>query len=98
MHNITYINYASLDVEGSELEILDIFDPKKTPVEIWSIEVTYPETQIRLINIMKSKGYILYTKLNYDWIFIDKTRWNLKLKSELHKLPRIITGREINIK
>lgn len=63
-----YIDYVSLDVEGSELLILqDFFTKNKRKIKLWSIEHGNHEQQV--IEIMKNNNYKLLTKIEIDNIF-----------------------------
>jgi hypothetical protein len=63
-----YIDYISLDVEGSEFLILeDFFKKNKRKVKLWSIEHGVHEQNI--IEIMSKNNYKHLTKLEIDNIF-----------------------------
>lgn len=67
-HNILNIDYCSIDTEGSELNIIKSIDFDKTNIKIFSIENNYNDESIK--KYLESKGYNLYTKLQWDDIFI----------------------------
>lgn len=63
-----YIDYVSLDVEGSELLILqDFFAKNKRKIKLWSIEHGVHEQKV--INLMKNNNYKHLTKIKIDNIF-----------------------------
>ena len=62
------IDYCSIDTEGSEFNIIKSIDFEKTNIKIFSIENNYGETDIS--SFLETKGYTLYTKLQWDDIFI----------------------------
>jgi len=68
--NINSIDYCSIDVEGSEFEIIKTFDFNNIDVKVFSIENNYNDSKIR--NFLKEKGYELFTILGADDIFIHK--------------------------
>ena len=59
-HNLQNIDYLKIDVEGHETNILDAYD--------WSIKPTFIKLEhthvddIHIANLLKSKGYIVYTE------------------------------------
>jgi FkbM family methyltransferase len=67
-HNISDIDYCSIDTEGSEFNIIKSIDFDKTNIKIFSIENNYGTDDIK--NYLETKGYILYTKIQWDDIFI----------------------------
>ena len=67
-HLITEVDYCSIDTEGSEFEIVSSIDYDKTNIKIFSIENNYGETKIQ--QFLKSKGYTLAMKAQWDDIFI----------------------------
>ena len=67
-HNISDIDYCSIDTEGSEFNIIKSIDFDKTNIKIFSIENNYGNEDIK--NYLETKGYILYTKIQWDDIFI----------------------------
>lgn len=69
-HNITEIDFCSIDTEGSELSIVKSINFDKTLVKVFIIENNYKETDIE--EFLKTKDYVLYTKLEWDDVFINK--------------------------
>jgi len=69
-YNILDIDYCSIDTEGSEFNIISSIDFDKTNIKIFSIENNYGDNTIK--NFLEDKGYILYTKIRWDDIFIKK--------------------------
>jgi FkbM family methyltransferase len=67
-HNISDIDYCSIDTEGSEFNIIKSIDFDKTNIKIFSIENNYGNEDIK--NYLETKGYLLYTKIQWDDIFI----------------------------
>lgn len=67
-HLITEVDYCSIDTEGSEFEIVSSIDYDKTNIKIFSIENNYGETKIQ--EFLKTKGYSLAMKIQWDDIFI----------------------------
>lgn len=70
-HSLLNIDYCSLDTEGSEFDIIQSIDFNKTDIKIFTVENNYRETTIQ--NFLESKGYSLFTKLQWDDVFIKKS-------------------------
>ena len=64
-----YIDYISIDTEGSEYEIIKNFDFDKYDVEMFTIEHNY-------IKEKRTKIYDLLTKNNYMRIFENLSHWD----------------------
>lgn len=69
-HNITHVDYCSIDTEGSELEILQTIDFSKVSITCFTIEDLYGNKQLRAF--MKSKDYVLKETLDKDLVYIHK--------------------------
>ncbi|MEN6553996.1 MAG: FkbM family methyltransferase [Methanobacterium sp.] len=64
-HNITKINFVSLDVEGYEISFLNGFDLKKYKPEYIMIETTTFENRRKVIlDYMEEKGYTVIDELS----------------------------------
>jgi FkbM family methyltransferase len=72
------IDLISMDVEGSELAILENFDFKAYGVKFWIVEHNFRLADMRKIKeLMFSKGYEIYLE-NFsaqDFYFISKNKW-----------------------
>jgi FkbM family methyltransferase len=64
------IDFVSLDVEGSEMKILETIDFNKYHINIISIEVNHGADQIT--NFIESKNFEKITSLGCDFIFKNK--------------------------
>lgn len=64
----TKIDYCSIDTEGSEMEILKSIDLSKINIKLITVENNFNENNIS--NYLVQKGYILYTKLSHDDVFV----------------------------
>lgn len=65
-----YIDYLSIDTEGSELEILAAFDFERYTFGVITCEHNYTPNREQIYNLLTSKGYIRrYEKLSLwdDW-------------------------------
>jgi FkbM family methyltransferase len=68
IHNITDVDYCSIDTEGSEFNVIKSIDFDKVNIKIFSIENNYGDTTIK--KYLEGKGYFLYKKIQWDDIFI----------------------------
>ena len=66
-HDITYVDYLSIDTEGSEFEIIKSIDFDSVSIAIIGVENNYKEPLIR--NFLVSKGYQYITKIGGDEIY-----------------------------
>lgn len=69
-YNVTEVDFCSIDTEGSEFSIVKSIDFDKTLIKVFIIENNYKETKIE--EFLKNKGYVLFTKLEWDDVFIKK--------------------------
>jgi len=68
--NITEIDYLSVDTEGCELSILEVFDFKKTPVKVIGVENGNRSPE--LFRYLTQQGYHLKKCVGCDEIYIRK--------------------------
>ena len=74
-------NFVSLDVEGMEVEILESFDFLNFQPEVFCIEtIVYAEDnsefkETKIIDFMKSKGYMVFADTYINTIFVDERVW-----------------------
>ena len=67
-HNITKIDFISIDVEGAELQVLNSINFDKVDISVFMIENNYgleKETEF-----LSSKGYKLLGNIEWDSVFI----------------------------
>lgn len=87
-YNLREIDYCSIDVEGSEIKILNSIDFNKIDIKLLSIENNYNLDEIR--EIMQNSNYIFLGRLEADDLFIkdDSTfqpKELISIKSKLKK-------------
>lgn len=70
--NIKYVNFCSIDVEGSEWEVLQSVDFNKITFDALSIENNYDDD--RIADLMSKNGYTCIGKLDADEIFVSSER------------------------
>ena len=67
-HKISFVDYCSIDCEGSEMEIIESIDFSKVHIKCMTIENNYGlEKETRYL---KDKGYIHHKKIRWDDVFI----------------------------
>jgi len=69
-HKLTEIDFLSIDVEGSELDILESIDYKKIKINVILAENNYSDT--RLTSFLETKGYELVGRISIDDVYILK--------------------------
>ena len=67
-HGIYHINLCSIDVEGSEYDIIKTIDFNRFKIDVLLIENNYNDNKI--INFMIDNGYILENTLTIDNVFL----------------------------
>lgn len=65
------IDYLSVDIEGSELEILENFPFNKWEIKYLTVEHNYTEQREKIFKILSNYGYIRIEKEWDDWYFLD---------------------------
>lgn len=69
-HNITHIDYLSLDTENSELDCLMSIDFQTVHISLIGVEINYPEKQFDPIyKLLDSHGYKYVRRLFNDCFF-----------------------------
>lgn len=71
-HHIKNIDFLSVDVEGSEFEVLKSIDFDKTNVDIIAFEDNYREDSIPIVKFLIEKNFELVMRLGGDFIMINK--------------------------
>lgn len=72
---IYHVDYCSIDVEGSEWEVLKSIDFDKITFSSFTIENNYKDKI--LVEFMLSKGYILVGKLDADDVYVPNNVKNI---------------------
>lgn len=74
LYNAPYeIDYISMDLEGSELNVLRSFDFSENFIKIWTIEHSNDIQEQEIFNIMDKHGYVLKTKLGHENWYVHKS-------------------------
>lgn len=67
---VKVVDFMSVDVEGSEFQVLEGIDFDKTKIKIIVIENNYKNTFEAIDKFLKSKGYIRHITLGGDEIYL----------------------------
>lgn len=73
-HNITNIDYLSIDTEGNELKVLQSIDFNKTKIFAITVENNYKEKSFR--EFLTPLGFTLEKVLDIDEVYINKNYEN----------------------
>jgi len=74
LYNAPYdIDYVSMDLEGSEINVLRSFDFTENFVKIWTIEHSNDAQESEIFNIMTSHNYVLKNKLGHENWYVHKS-------------------------
>ena len=72
MHNITHINYLSIDVEGAEFEVIKSINFEKVFIDVIGFENNYNDTSLPIIKLLEYNNYIIINK-SLDILMIHKS-------------------------
>lgn len=70
-HNISHINYLSIDVEGAEFEVIKSINFDKVYIDVIGFENNYIDTSIPIIKYLQDKNYLVIHK-SQDIFMIHK--------------------------
>ena len=70
-HNISHINYLSIDVEGAEFEVIKSINFDKVFIDVIGFENNYNDTSIPIIEYLENKNYVVIYKC-LDIFMINK--------------------------
>lgn len=71
-HNITHINYLSIDVEGAEFEVIKSIDFDKVFIDVIGFENNYNDTSIPIVKYLENKNFDVLFK-SWDIFMINKS-------------------------
>jgi len=70
-NNISHINYLSIDVEGSEFEVIKSINFDKVFIDVIGFENNYNDVSVPIVKYLQSKGFII-THKSMDIFMINK--------------------------
>lgn len=75
-YNVKTVDYMSIDTEGSELEILQGINFKKTLINVIDIEDNYPDTEKskKVHNFLLENNFNYIGNIEWDKIYVNKNK------------------------
>jgi len=70
-HNISHINYLSIDVEGAEFEVIKSIHFDKVFIDVIGFENNYDDVSVPIVEYLQNKGFIVIHK-SLDIFMINK--------------------------
>ena len=70
-HNITHINYLSIDVEGAEFEVIKSIDFDKVFIDVIGFENNFNDSSAQIIKYLDTKGF-KFIHITIDIFMINK--------------------------
>lgn len=67
-HQVTHVDFLSLDTEGSELEILKSIDFSLVTIDVITVENNYNELHVK--EFLEEHGFIFVTRLHVDDVYV----------------------------
>ena len=61
-HNVTRVNYLSIDVEGAEFSVIKSIDFTKVFIDVIGFENNYEDVSVPIIRYLNEKGYTMLSK------------------------------------
>jgi len=71
-NNVSHINYLSIDVEGSEFEVIKSINFDKVFIDVIGFENNYNDISIPIVEYLDNKGFIFINKTALDIFMINK--------------------------
>lgn len=78
-HNITNVNYLSIDVEGAEFSVIKSINFDKVFIDVIGFENNYLDKSVPILEYLISKDYILLHASSLDIFVIHKNSQFLKM-------------------
>jgi hypothetical protein len=70
-HNISHIHYLSVDVEGSEFDVIKSINFDKVFIDVIGFENNYHDTSVPIVKYLENKGFTVIHK-SLDIFMIHK--------------------------
>jgi len=67
-HDVTHVDFLSLDTEGSELEILKSIDFSRLTIDVITVENNFDEPIVR--DFLEAHGFTYVTRLHVDDVYV----------------------------
>jgi len=70
-HNISHVNYLSIDVEGAEFEVIKSINFDKVFIDVIAFENNYSDVSIPIIKYLEENNYVVFN-ISLDIFMINK--------------------------
>ena len=77
-HNISHINYLSIDVEGAEFEVIKSIDFNKIFIDIIGFENNYNDKSLPIIKYLEDRSYVFFHKCKDIFMIHKHSKFNKK--------------------
>lgn len=77
-HNIRYVNYLSIDVEGAEFDVIKSINFDKVFIDVIGFENNYEDTSVPIVKYLEDKNYTTIIKYS-DILMINRDSVFFKL-------------------
>jgi FkbM family methyltransferase len=71
-HNVSRVNYLSIDVEGAEFAVIRSIDFNAVFIDVIGFENNYPDVSIPIVKYLEEKGFQLIKHRSMDIFMIHK--------------------------
>jgi FkbM family methyltransferase len=70
-HNISHVNYLSIDVEGAEFEVIKSINFDKVFIDVIAFENNYSDVSIPIVKYLEDKNFVVFN-ISLDIFMINK--------------------------
>jgi len=71
-HDVSFVDYLSVDVEGAELQVMKSVDYDNVHVDIIGFEDNFPDNSMKVVEFLQSIGFGMLGKLGYDIFMVNE--------------------------
>jgi FkbM family methyltransferase len=71
-HNVTHVNYLSIDVEGAEFDVIKSIDFDSVFIDVIGFENNYYDSSVPIIKYLEEKNYRILEVVGHDIFMINK--------------------------
>lgn len=90
-HNITYVDYCNIDVEGGELSVLKSIDFSKVTIKVFTIENNYNDNSVS--HFLKTYKYRLIGKVGADEVYeLKSKRYSNMIFLKIKKIKNVLSS------
>ena len=77
-HNVSHINYLSIDVEGAEFEVIKSIDFNKIFIDIIGFENNYNDKSLPIIKYLEDRSYVFFHRSKDIFMIHKHSKFNKK--------------------